>query len=497
MMSRCAALAALLLLLVVPAGPAAADSPSSGGDVTIAQTLGDRDVTLILRRVTSVPGPLRVDVITHVGTPAGTLTLAVIPASSGTPAGSAQVNLGATPGSYGATLRIAGAGSWELSVGDGQRTARVPFVVTAQVASPPERAVYGGFLAAGILLLMALVVAVRARQAWWVAVPGAGVVAGVAVAVTGAVLSASLPLPPRPGLQIAATEKNAINPYALSQPLIVDYSRPPAVLTVAHRSATGDIDLTVTDASTGLPADDLVVHDDALIHLMVVGPSGQLWHVHPIRIGLGAYQVHLPLPHTGHYALTAELQRLGGGRQLLRAATGIDVTAPPATAAGTAPAITLTAGRSTKTTVDGVPVSVKAASATAGSAVTFTLTAGSTATLQPWLGMLGHLIVVGPLAATSDAGAAAQAAPTWVHAHSMGDLTPMPGMPEHGAQAMSGSMQGNGDSVADETVAAYGPSTSFTYTFAQAGRYRLWMQVERDYRILTVPVLLDIAAARL
>jgi hypothetical protein len=190
--------------------------------------------------------------------------------------------------------------------------------------------------------------------------------------------------------------------------------------------------------------------------------------------------------------------------QLLRAATGIDVTTLPATATpGSAvPAVTVTAGHATKTTVDGVPVSVTATPATAGSGVTFTVTAGSTATLQPWLGMLGHLIVVGPLSAAEDAGAAAQAAPTWAHAHSMGDLTPvpnmsdMPGMGMAVGPGMSGLMPVNGESAADETVAAYGPTISFTYTFAQPGRYRLWMQVERDYRILTVPVLLDVAAAR-
>jgi hypothetical protein len=56
-------------------------------------------------------------------------------------------------------------------------------------------------------------------------------------------------------------------------------------------------------------------------------------------------------------------------------------------------------------------------------------------------------------------------------------------------------MPGNGESAADETVAAYGPSVSFTYTFAQPGRYRAWVQVQRDYQILTVAILLDVAKA--
>ena len=55
----------------------------------------------------------------------------------------------------------------------------------------------------------------------------------------------------------------------------------------------------------------------------------------------------------------------------------------------------------------------------------------------------------------------------------------------------AGPMPRDGRSAADETVAAYGPALSFTFTFVQQGRYRLWIQAERDYRILTIPAILD------
>lgn len=42
------------------------------------------------------------------------------------------------------------------------------------------------------------------------------------------------------------------------------------------------------------------------------------------------------------------------------------------------------------------------------------------------------------------------------------------------------------------TVAAYGPAVSFTHTFPLPGRYQVWVQAQRHYTLLTVPVLLDI-----
>ena len=39
----------------------------------------------------------------------------------------------------------------------------------------------------------------------------------------------------------------------------------------------------------------------------------------------------------------------------------------------------------------------------------------------------------------------------------------------------------------DESVAAYGPDVPFTYSFPLPGKYLVWIQVERDYEIVTVP----------
>jgi hypothetical protein len=105
--------------------------------------------------------------------------------------------------------------------------------------------------------------------------------------------------------------------------------------------------------------------------------------------------------------------------------------------------------------------------------------------------------------AATDIGAAVQVGPVWAHAHSMGDLAPsgdmagMPGMSGTGGTGsampdMSGLMPVNGDSAVDETVAAYGPDISFTFTFPEPGRYRVWVQAERNFTVLTVPALVDV-----
>jgi hypothetical protein len=466
-------------------------------------------------------------VIIHTGTAPGRLTLALIPTGTttgssptpapGIPTATANVELGATPRAYSTILTVERPGPWELSIADGRRTARIPFVVPKQTTSPPEHLVYGGFLAAGVLLLVTVVVAARARRTGWTLVPAGGVLVGLSVAVTGAVLSASLPLPPQPGSQLDPSVDNVTNPYALHQPLISDYSRPPVTLTLTGTPVTtgqpADLGLNLTDGATGSPVDDLLVHDSALIHLLVIGPTGQLWHLHPIRTGPGHYQQHLRLPLAGHYALSAELERRGGGVQLVRAATGLNVLpAGPQGAASVSP-VRLGAGRTSgMTMLNSSHVTITTTTPLAGTPTTVTARIGDTADLQPWLGMAGHLIVAGPLPAadTSAVGMAVQSGAVWAHVHSMGGPPPtdgsmagmsMPDMsggmssPAGGQDAMIGQTPANGDSAPDESVAAYGPDIPFTYTFPVAGQYRLWIQVERNYGVLTVPVVLDVAAA--
>ncbi|WIV59002.1 hypothetical protein [Amycolatopsis nalaikhensis] len=451
---------ALLMLLAVlgiaaGGGIAHADGAPSGTDVQVAQTLGARELTVIIRRVDTTPSPLRVDVVTHEGTAPGTLHLAV--AADGVTSARADVVLGAEPGAYPGNLRVDKPGPWELSVSDGTGpAATIPFIVPARVVPPWEKATYGGFVAAGVFLLLALLVGVRARRTAFALVPAGGAVAAIAVAVTGALLSASTPPPPAPGSQLDPTFDNVTDPYANAQLSTVDYSRPPVNLAV--HAEGGGLRLSLTDGATGRPVDDLLVHDNALVHLVLVSPSGRMSHLHPGRVGPGDYRVRVADPEKGTYAVAAELVRRGGGVQLARSTVDLDGAAQPAPEPpGAGPR-----------TVDGTPVDL-----TISPGSPTTITAHFPAQdLQPWLGMLGHLIIAGPI--DGPVGESAAKAPTWAHVH-----------------AMTPPVAGQADRP-DETVAAYGPDVSFTYTFAAPGRYRIWLQAERGYRVLTVPAVVDV-----
>jgi hypothetical protein len=114
----------MLVVLTLAGVPAArADGIGSDADVHVAQSLGGRELTVTIRRVGPVLGPLHIDVVTHRGDTPGTLQLTA--SASGATTSSGQVTLG-TPGMYSATLNVDRAGPWELIVDDGHTAAKNP-----------------------------------------------------------------------------------------------------------------------------------------------------------------------------------------------------------------------------------------------------------------------------------------------------------------------------------------------------------------------------------
>ncbi|MCD2196869.1 hypothetical protein LQ327_26210 [Actinomycetospora endophytica] len=121
-------------------------------------------------------------------------------------------------------------------------------------------------------------------------------------------------------------------------------------------------------------------------------------------------------------------------------------------------------------TVAGMTATVAAENAVVGrpARIRMTLAAGGrpVTDLQAWLGMAGHLFVLGP--GRAGAPDPTDVATSFAHVH---DMTPaLPGR-------------------------ASGPEVSFDYVFPQSGAYRLWLQVLRAGEVVTVPVDLAVGSA--
>lgn len=135
--TKCLFLVLALFTLFSGTPVALADSASAGADVQVAQSLGERELTVVARRVTSIPGPLYVDVITHQGAPAGPLRVQLVPTGAdtdehepapGVPTSTEMVVLGDKPGPYSTTLDVDRPGPADLTISDGVHISRIPLV---------------------------------------------------------------------------------------------------------------------------------------------------------------------------------------------------------------------------------------------------------------------------------------------------------------------------------------------------------------------------------
>lgn len=428
-----AALALAGMLMWPPA--ASAHGTSATDDVRLAQTIAGAELTVVIRRTETVPGPLRIDLIAHHPVRALPVSVRVGSAESG-PVRTVQLEPGRA-GGYPVVFDVAEAGPHELELRAGGELSVLPFRVLVPRAASWERLVYGGFALAALLLGGALVAAVLSWRVPAVLL-GGGTVLALVVTLTVALLSPRLPAPVPDG----APSPSGGRPYVQAR-----VATTPAV-PVAGEPFTLRLDL--VDGSTGRPVDDLAVHHAALAHLIVSSEDGSFFrHVHPLRTGPGRLAATLTADRPGHYLVSTEIERAGSGGQLLSG----EVTVGGVAAVQQAPApardeVTLSPRR---------PV--------AGRPVTVEVDTGRP-DLQPWLEMAGHLII-----RSQDGGFLG-------HAHELNSMT-------------SGTATGQ---APDETVAAYGPVLRFTVSFPAPGRYLAWVQYAREFRIVTVPFTVTVEA---
>lgn len=254
------------------------------------------------------------------------------------------------------------------------------------------------------------------------------------------------------------------------------------------------------DATSWSP---LIPDHGKLVHLFLVGESAPtaFAHLHPATKDSNTFVSILPPLVAGHYRVFADIVHESGFDQTLVAS--IDLPAPVAAPRGRS-ALTDSddAWTSAQPVRRGEPVAlgdgstlqwlpqVHAAEAGGDAGLQFVVQGprDQPVTLEPYMGMAGHAVVV------------SQDGAVFIHLHPMGTISSASQMAfmvrtaadtAFGAVArrlatagMSGMSQGPGSDT-----------LTFPYAFPRPGHYRVWIQVKRNGRILTAPIVADIGGS--
>ena len=295
-----------------------------------------------------------------------------------------------------AQLRVNEAGPYELTLETGDEVSVVPFRVLVAGGASWELLVYGGFFLAALLLVGGMLTARLGR--------GLSFVAALAVGMAATIVALD-PLLPAPEPRGAAPVEETPG-----RPFVQALATTTPALPIAGQDLT--LHLTLVDGATGRPVDDLVVHHEALAHVIVTSTdAGYFRHLHPRRLSPGLYEVRLRPDRGGRMLVWTELERTGSGGQLPTTTFQVHPpTTPPTPTPSSAPPSTPTPSTTASTTATPSPSTLPATAAppltappitTAPPLVVPSITtkAGTPTTIdltepsRPWLGMPGHLIV--------------------------------------------------------------------------------------------------------
>ncbi|GAA4047184.1 heavy-metal-associated domain-containing protein [Agromyces indicus] len=212
----------------------------------------------------------------------------------------------------------------------------------------------------------------------------------------------------------------------------------------------GELAFGITDAA-GAPLTDYETSHERDLHLIVVRTDGAHFrHVHPVIDDRGEWSLPFAFDAAGTYRVFADFVPAGHG-ETVTLTTTVDVAGGFAPEPRTSDA--------TAATVDGITVEVEGELvAGAERELVFTVTRDGepVTTLEPYLGAYGHLVALrqGDLA--------------YLHVHPMGEP---------------------GDGVAEA-----GPEISFMATAPTAGRYLLYLDVQLDGVVHSIPLVLTAGA---
>ena len=213
---------------------------------------------------------------------------------------------------------------------------------------------------------------------------------------------------------------------------------------------------TVHHPLTGAQAKDFAIMHDKLFHLFIVSRDMQDFaHVHPQHHPDGSFTIEHTLPRPGHYVLYSDFLAVGGGAQvvttpIVTAGVDTDIAAAQAKLTPDAPW--------TKTVGDVKVEILNPPSAILGGeevdlVFRFTNAAAATpiADLERYLGAFGHLLIL------------SEDMTEYVHAHPREETQPDPAAPATG-----------------------GPEVIFDALLPKPGRYKAWLQFQRQGKLSTV-----------
>lgn len=402
--------------------------------------------------------PLRIEVIVPTGAPA-LLTVKVWPQRD--VVGATQLTLTATHQDSQATVSqqvnvpagprmisvfdvtVPQTGAWELRIQIQDATqeigvATVPITIYPNTIPPLTIPM---FVAVAILALVLFSTTIWPEARPWVrTIQAHSFTASLSITVVIGVLMAW------PNLRVEIpTLDTASRPYAVTQ-------------VIPSHDAQRNVDqlkILLHDGSTGLPIDDIVLHHQALMHMVVIDPvSHTFLHIHPARTAPGQYIVDLPAIAQGTYDVAIEIERVNSGSQVTHQLVSLGVASAQTLPAPVTLPATIQSGdytitvQTTSPAQVGVPVELRVEATKAGQPVS---------ALDFWLGMRGHMIVRNPNGAI------------FGHIHAVG--------------AMNEDFQ---------PISAAGNQVAFVYAFPTAETYAVWVQLMIDDTLITLPVQITV-----
>ncbi|MDQ6421363.1 hypothetical protein RB620_18205 [Paenibacillus sp. LHD-117] len=210
-----------------------------------------------------------------------------------------------------------------------------------------------------------------------------------------------------------------------------------------HPSAGGKlaIAMNITDRD-GNKIEKFDINHEKLMHLIIVSRDlSEFYHLHPDYEGEGVFRQEAVLPSGGEYRLFADFKPTGGEQATLSGSVHVS---------GDEPGNPLVPDTELTEEVDGTTVSLSLSTMKAGEASELTFSFADAGTnkpvkdLEPYLGAIGHVVIVG------------EGAEHYLHVHAE---------------------NGNGS----------GPDAVFATTFPEPGTYRIWGQFQRNGKTFIAP----------